>query len=335
MEQRKQIISFIKNLLLFCSPVLLLVISYFAFDPFHVLKAYNSYPDNYLESYNRNRIGTQIFLNNNKEQAYKSFIFGSSRSSVFYTKNWAKYIDDKTPFHFDASNEVISGIYGKIKFIEMEGNDIKNALLVFDGETFNYSVDTANSIIHIQDYEWSGQDQFSFQLIFFKAFFKEMYFLKYFDKLIFKIYKPYMYGAFENKHMLYTSINNDFIFQGYIDQLREDSAAYYSRDLFYPRSLEEQTQEPAIQAYQINYLKEIKAIFDKHKTNYKIVFGPNYDQKKVNPVDLSIVKSIFGSYSVYDFTGQNELTTPLSNYYEIYHYKPVVANEIMDEIYQK
>ena len=144
-----------------------------------------------------------------------------------------------------------------------------------------------------------------------------------------------MYGAFENKHMLYTSINNDFIFQGYIDQLREDSAAYYSRDLFYPRSLEEQTQEPAIQAYQINYLKEIKAIFDKHKTNYKIVFGPNYDQKKVNPVDLSIVKSIFGSYSVYDFTGQNELTTPLSNYYEIYHYKPVVANEIMDEIYQK
>ena len=151
MSQKAQFISFLKKLLLFISPVLLLASSYFVFDPFHVLISYDAYSDNYLQSYNRNRIGTQIFLNNNKEQAYNSFIFGSSKSSVFYTKNWSKYINDETPFHFDASNEVISGIYGKVKFIDKQGNDIKNALLIFDGETFNYAVDTANSIIHIQD----------------------------------------------------------------------------------------------------------------------------------------------------------------------------------------
>jgi hypothetical protein len=335
MELRKQIIYFFKRLLLFSSPILLLFISYFIFDPFHVLKAYDSYPDNYLESYNRNRIGTQIFLNNNKEQKYKSFILGSSKSSVFYTKDWSNYLNDKTPFHFDASNEVISGIYGKIKFIDNQGNDIKNALLVFDAETFNYSVDTANSIIHIQDYEWSGQNEFMYQLIFFKAFFKEMYFLKYFDKLIFKKYRAYMYGAFENKHMLYTPINNDFIFKGYIDQLSEDSTAYYAKDLFYSRSETEQTQEPAIKPYQVNYLKEIKSILDKHHTNYKIVFGPNYDQKKVNNIDLEIVKDIFGSRKVYDYTGKNEWTTPVYNYYEIYHYKPVLAREILHQIYPK
>ncbi|MFT5885055.1 MAG: hypothetical protein ACI9IP_001515 [Arcticibacterium sp.] len=335
MDQKKQFLKLLKRLVLFTSPVILLVLSYFVFDPFHVLKAYDSYPDNYLESYNRNRIGTQIFLNNNREQKYKSFIFGSSKSSVFYTKDWSHYINDKTPFHFDASNEVISGIYGKIKFIDKQGNDIKNALLVFDGETFNYVVDTANSIIHIQDYEWSGKNEFMYQLIFFKAFFKEMYFLKYFDKLIFKKYRAYMYGAFENKHMLYKPINNDFIFKGYIDQLSKDSTAYYARDLFYSRSKTEQIQEPAIKPYQVNYLKEIKDIFDKHKTNYKIVFGPNYDQKKVNSVDLEIVKDIFGNQNVSDFTGQNEFTNPLSNYYEIYHYKPVVAKEIMNQIYSK
>jgi hypothetical protein len=333
MEQKKQFIALLKKLLIFGSPVILLALSYFVFDPFHVLKAYDAYPDNYLESYNRNRIGTQIFLNNNKEQQYKSFILGSSKSSVFYTADWAKYINDSTPFHFDASNEVISGIYGKVKYIDNQGNDLKNALLIFDAETFNYVGDTASSIIHIQDYQWSGVSKFAYQLTFFKAFFKEMYFVKYFDKLLFNKYRPYMYGAFENKHMLYTSINNDFIFQGYIDQLKEDSTAYYSRDLFYQRSQEELTQEPAIEPYQVNYLKEIKAIFDKHHTNYKIIFGPNYDQKKVSPEDLDLVKSIFGNQNVYDFTGQNELTNPLSNYYEIYHYKPLVARQILNKIY--
>ncbi|AWV97227.1 hypothetical protein [Arcticibacterium luteifluviistationis] len=334
MEQRKQFILFLKKLLIFGSPMLLLVASYFVFDPFHVVRNYEAYPDNYLESYNRNRISTQVFLNNNEEQHYKSFVFGSSKSSVFYTEDWSKYIGDPNPYHFDASNEIISGIANKVDFIDQQGNDLKNALVIFDGETFNFSVDTANSIIHVQDYKWSGQNQFLYQLVFFKAFFKDMYFVKFFDKLIFKKYRAYMYGAFENKHMLYTPVNNDFIFQGYIDQLKEDSLAYYNRDLFYKRSAEELTADAGIKPYQVNYLNEMKAIFDKHNTKYKIVFGPNYDQKKVNPEDLAIVNEIFGEANVYDFTGQNELTNPLPNYYEIYHYKPTVARKVLEEIYR-
>jgi len=333
MEQKKQFLKLLKRLVLFTSPVILLALSYFVFDPFHVLKAYDAYPDNYLESYNRNRIGTQVFLNNNKKEEYRSFIFGSSKSSVFYTQDWAPYIDDYTTFHFDASNEIISGIYGKIKFIDSQENKIDNALLVFDSETFHSTIDTANSIIHMQDYEWSGQSKFLYQLTFFKAFFKDMYFVKYFDKLIFKKYRPYMYGAFENKHMLYTPVNNDFIFQGYIDQIREDSAAYYARDLFYARSIEEQVSPETIAPYQVQYLNEIKTILDKHQSHYKVVFGPNYDQIKVNPKDLDLVKSIFGEERVFDFTGQNRFTNELSNYYEIYHYKPLVARQILEEIY--
>ncbi|MFT4734644.1 MAG: hypothetical protein ACI9DJ_001107 [Algoriphagus sp.] len=333
MEQKKQFLKLLKRLVLSTSPVILLALSYFVFDPFHVLKTYDAYPDNYLESYNRNRVSTQVFLNNNKKEAYRSFIFGSSKSSVFYTQDWAAYTDDYNTFHFDASNEIISGIYGKIKFIDRQENKIDNVLLVFDSETFHSTIDTANSIIHIQDYKWSGQSNFLYQLTFFKAFFKDMYFIKYFDKLIFKTYRPYMYGAFENKHMLYTPIHNDFIFQGYIDQIRADSAAYYARDLFYERSIEEQVASETIASYQVHYLNEIKTIFDKHQSHYKIVFGPNYDQRKINPKDLALVKSIFGEERVFDFTGQNRYTNELSNYYEIYHYKPLVARQILEDIY--
>lgn len=333
MKQKKQIVRLVKKVLIFSSPVIFLIISYFVFDPFHVLRNYQEYPDNYLESYNRNRISTQVFLNNNLTHTYKSFVFGSSRSSVFYTKDWGKYIGDTLAYHFDASNELISGIFGKIKFIDEQGNDLKNALLVFDGETFNTSTDTANSIIHIQDWHWSGQNKILYQLTFFKAFFKDMYFVKFFDKLLFRKYRAYMYGAFENKHMLYTPIHNDFIFQEYIDRIKEDSLAYYNLDFFYKRNADEVIDKPYIEPYEVHYLNKIKAIFDRHQTNYKIVFGPNYDQKKFNPKDIQTVQTIFGKDYVYDFTGQNELTNPLSNYYEIYHYKPSVARIILDSIY--
>lgn len=348
----------VKNIILFTSPVWVLAISYFVFDPFHVLRHYEAYPDNYLKSYNRNRIGTQIFLNNNDSLNYESFVFGSSRSSVFYTEDWSKYINDPTPFHYDASNEDIKGIYQKLRFIDAQGNQIKNALLIFDGETFNPYVDHKESIIHIRDWRLSGQNRILYHLQFFKAYFKELYFLKYFDTLINGKYKPYMYGSFENKHMLYTPVKNDFIFQGYIDQIKADSSAYYARDLFYQRSEIEETADPLIdqpepkkeadsfikkientlsfeekEKTDLDYLEEIKAIFEKHQTDYRIIFGPNYDQKKVNSQDLQLVRELFDEKKVFDFTGKNELTEPLSNYYEIYHYKPVLARKILNEIY--
>lgn len=335
MTNKDSFIRLVKNVLIFSSPVWILAILYFVFDPFHVLKPYDSYPDNYLESYNRNRISTQIFLNNNANEHYDSFILGNSKSSVFYTNEWEQYLDSTaSSYHFDASNEVISGIYGKIKFIDQQGNKIKNALIILDPETFEYAVDTANSIIHIQDYEWSGLDQFSYQLIFFKAFFKNMYFVKYFDVKLFQKYRAYMYGTVENKHMLYTPVKNDFIFQGYIDQIKEDSLGFYNRDLFFSRPDTSEVREPVIKPYQKVYLEEIKAIFDKNKTNYKLVFGPNYDQKRINEKDLNYLKNLFGSAYIYDFTGINSYTMELSNYYEIFHYKPIVAREIMKEIYQ-
>ncbi|SOE19900.1 hypothetical protein SAMN06298216_0400 [Spirosomataceae bacterium TFI 002] len=330
-----QIAQMAKKVIIFTSPVWLLAVVYLVCDPFYVLRHYDAYPDNYLHTFNRNRISTQVFLNENKEQQYDSFVFGSSRSSVFYTKDWEKHIDSKKTYHFDASNEPISGIHGKVKFIAEQGNDIKNALLIFDNETFKYTADTANSVIHIQDWRWTTQNRLSYHLVFFKAFFKELYFVKYFDVLINKKYKPYMYGVFEPKHMLYTPVKNDFIFQEYIDRIAADSLSYYQKNPFFERSSEIYVETPSIEPYQVVYLNEIKAIFESKGTKYKIVFGPNYDQKGISPTDLEIVKEIFGSENVFNFAGVNSLTEPVGNYYEIYHYKPAVARTIMDSIYTK
>lgn len=336
MTQRKQFIEFSKRVFLFGSPFLLLALSYFVFDPFHVLRNYDSYPDNYLEAYNRNRISTQIFLNNNPKYNFKSFVFGSSRSSVFFTQDWGKYIGDSNAYHFDASNECISGIANKISFIDKQQNKIENALIIFDGETFNYAIDTSSSIIHIQDYKWSGQSKFAYNLLFFKAYFKDLFFLKYFDTKLFHTYRPYMYGVFSKMHMIYTPINNNFIFKEYNDELVKDSTAYYSRDLFYKRDTLAKLEEPqSIKPYQHKFLKQIKDVLSKNKTNYQIVIAPTYSLKKFNKEDLEVLKQYFEPTRIHDYSGKNNLSLPLSNFYEIYHFKPSVARIIMKDIYEK
>ena len=80
-------------------------------------------------------------------------------------------------------------------------------------------------------------------------------------------------------------------------------------------------------------LQEIFDIFTKHKTNYKVIINPLYDQVKFNNQDLNYLIQLFGKDKVFDFSGVNKFTNDYKNYYETEHYRPTVANEVMKEIY--
>ena len=43
----------------------------FIMDPFHVIYKYDKYGSNYLKTYNRNRISTEVFLNHNPEFKFR------------------------------------------------------------------------------------------------------------------------------------------------------------------------------------------------------------------------------------------------------------------------
>ncbi len=325
--------TFIKKIGLFLSPMFVLLIGYFIFDPFQILRKYEAYPDNFAKSLNRDRISTQTFLNNNQKYHYKSFIFGSSRSSIFYARNWGKHINDSIPYHFDASCETISGIATKLRFIEKNGNKVENSLLVLDRSNFEYDQDTLGSIF-VQDYRVSGLPWWKYQIIFINSYFSKGFFVAYFDNLITGNYRNYMRSFLEFRKINYTPIVNDFIFTGFIENIQRDSVQYYNQpDFFYTRPQEKQFVGKVIKPYQLKYIEEIKAIFERNNTKFKIVLGPTYDQKYFNSEDLAILQEYFGAKNIYDFSGQNEFTNHKTNYYEIYHYKPSVANKIMDKIY--
>lgn len=325
--------KFSKKLCLFLSPLIILIIGYLITDPFKIIRTYEAYPDNFAKSLNRDRISTQIFLNNNQQFNYKSFIFGSSRSSVFYAQEWGKHINDKTPYHFDASCETISGVATKLKFIEEKGNKIDNVLFVFDRSLFNYEQDTLGSVF-VQDYRVSGLDWWKYHTIFINTYFSKGFFVAFYDNLITGNFRNYMRQFLEFRKINYTPVVNDFIFTSYIEQIKKDSVGYYNQPgFFYKRSKEKNLQAPAIKAYQLKYLAMIKESLKRNNTKFKIVLGPTYDQHYFNQQDLDTLIKYFGKENIYDFSGINEYTENIANYYEIYHYKPSVANDIMNKIY--
>lgn len=325
--------KFSKKLCLFLSPLIVLIIGYLITDPFKIIRTYEAYPDNFAKSLNRDRISTQIFLNNNQQFNYKSFIFGSSRSSVFYAREWGKHINDTNPYHFDASCETISGVATKLKYIEEKGNKIENVLFVFDRSLFNYEQDTLGSVF-VQDYRVSGLDWWKYHTIFVNTYFSKGFFIAFYDNLITGNFRNYMRQFLEFRKINYTPVVNDFIFTSYIEQIKKDSVGYYNQpDFFYTRSKEKNLPLPAIKAYQLKYLAMIKKSLKKNNTKFKIVLGPTYDQHYFNQQDLQTLIKYFGKENIYDFSGINEYTENIANYYEIYHYKPSVANDIMNKIY--
>ena len=83
----------------------------------------------------------------------------------------------------------------------------------------------------------------------------------------------------------------------------------------------------------IKLLKALKEIFQKHATNYKIIINPTYSQVQLNPIDLKELQQIFGAENVFDFSGINEYTNNIHNYYERSHYRPSLGRLLLKKIY--
>ncbi len=323
---------FIKRVIIFGIPVVLLVISYFLFDPFHVLQSYDQYGSNYLKTFNRNRMSTELFLINNPKYKFKSFVFGSSRSSAFRTQTWAKFINDPTPYHFDSFNDNISGIRGKMEFINKQGNKLENVLLVFDKDTFSEQFEESNSIVHHKDYRWTDENIISYQLKFFKAYFMKQYFVHFLDLKMNNTYRPAMEEFFKFKYYYEAPFNN-FLFPDNEKQIKSDSLNYYKKPEFLNRNQNPKSLDSMIKTHHVADLIAVKKLLVKNKSNYKVVFSPIFDQRSLNARDKKWLISLFGEDKFFDYSGKNKFTNDISNYYEPSHFTPRVGEGILSEIY--
>jgi hypothetical protein len=318
-----------------------LVLFYIISDPFKVIYNYNEYyADNkpFGVVLNKDFISVESFLKSRKQNNYDSYILGNSRSMFYSIAEWQKYIGANThPFHFDANSETLYGIYRKMLLMDSLKSPIKNMLLVLD-ESVLYQSENSVGHLFVKHYAISGQTPFDFQLMFFKAFITTPKFMRaYMDYKFTGSFKPYMY----EDHMLskilvsYKSSTNEMGFKGLEDSIKNHKEAYYANkdDVFFSRDTQTVYSQPVIKNVQLAQLKAIADILKKNGTSFKIIISPLYDQKKMAQADLSILQQYFGKQNVYDFSGINQYTVDKTNYYENSHYRPHVANDILQQVY--
>lgn len=315
-------------------PFGVLTAGYVYFDPFQVLKKHKN--TNFREiSPNRDYVSTEMFLKNYNQYQYNSFVFGSSRTLAYKPLTWYNYLNpDAKIFMFDAANESIYGIYKKIKFLEARKVILNNILIILC-HSCSFENDTnQKGYLFIKHPLISEESAFKFQLEFYKTYLNPRYFLRFYDYIFSGKYKKYMKSYFEFGKTTIDSITNQMCEIDHENELKRDFNAYYKKRnaVFYNRNGEKKDNISRINKKHLFMLQEIKRILKKHKTNYKVILSPLYDQVRFNKTDLILLKNTFGN-NLFDYSGKNTFTYLKTNYYEDSHYKPCVGDSILKQIY--
>ena len=335
--------KFVKQLFYFSTIGILYAIIVFIIhctDPYKIYNSHNNFYDNAIVDLNREHVCLELFKNNNKKQKYNSFIFGSSRSLAYIVPEWKKHLNNKVVgFHFDATGEGIYGIYNKLLFLQSKKSAIKNVLIVLDYNTLT-TIKNRKGHLSISPPELSRESLFLYykEYIFATAnfnFISEYIKHKYLNLSIKKPQYIVQKTKFSNE---YDDITGDVYF-GTEKKIKQNELKYYSKlqreGAFYTRLVSSNAiKEEPISDEENKLLFLIHRILVQEKTNYRIVISPLYNQKKLSSERVQLLIAIFGKSNVHNFSGKNELTESIHNFYETSHYRPHVANKIMDSIYK-
>lgn len=333
---------FIGRLLLFSIPFVILMGMYFYIDPFKVVQHYDSYyvtGPNYI-SLNKDFVSTENWVNQHQKNNYSSYILGNSRSMFYRIDTWSKYIgeDPGRCYHFDASGESLYGVAMKFSFLARQKAPIKNVLIVLDQGLLNKADNSAGHLF-LKDPRLSGESRLGFQVDMMKDFFDFDFIRALIDFKLSGEVKDYMKKEYllDDRPFQYSNITNEVHLQYFDDMISKNPSEYYEprTSIFFDRDTTvEITGQAVIHAPQLALLDTIRRVLKENDATCKIVVSPLYDQKKINPADLAILKKVFGEKNVFDFSGNTPITRNKYNYYEISHYRPHIADRVMAVVYQ-
>ena len=328
--------KFILKTILFSLPLLTPVVLFVIIDPFMIFgenRGKMKLTDTYSISHNRDFQTTELFLKNYESQGYDGFILGNSRSFFFDIDDWNKHTKGHG-FHFNSSAESLYGIERKLDFLNTSRIPVKNILIVLD-HTILAKTTNSKGHLYIKHPILSDESYFAFYKEMFGGFFPKP-FLAHTSLFLTGERKPYMeqYGIRENIWELELKTNQ--LSHAHADSIiaNNDEEYYqYQKAMFYERDSVQAFAPKRIDSSQRELLSNINTIIAQNNINVKVIISPLYDQLKLDEADLKYLEDVFGKSNVFDFSGQNKFTNDYKNYYEISHYRPVVAKEMMDIIY--
>lgn len=280
-------------------------------------------------NYNRSHKGT-LKLASLKIKP-NSFILGNSRSLSIKASDWENYLDDKSiPFHFDGSRENIYQTRKKIEYLIRNGFHIKNLIIVADFESLNEYDNNG----HI--YQLSPKVSGSFLLFHLneiKAFFNIKFIFSLLYYSVTKNYYKFMRGFILKESNFIEENLNDLKFVDE-DLIKTDSLAYYSSPDIRRMFREKKYTRLIYPDRLLSELQKIKSLTVKESIDLKIVLISPYNVKELGDDYLSILKKIFTSEEIFNFTN-DKYKFKKGNFYESSHFRPHIGRKILKKIYEQ
>lgn len=323
--------GFIIKCVLFLVPFFVLAGIYFYDDPFKVLREYKKY-DNDPIFLNEDYIGWKTYKNYRDSLHFDSFILGNSCTMAFLTSDWEKYLNGEKAIRLYGTAQRLAAVHRKVMALDKQQDKIANVLLIVD-PTLLREHQLSSGYMHLLPPEISGMNKFKFQSQFAQEFFNPKFMIPYMDYRICHHYRPYMRGIVNPDKNIRNTVTND-LWNPREEEIAELGDYYWEKykKRFRPRSGQDQTYPPVLMKPQIKLLSEMAEVFQTHHTNCKIIISPEYKQIRMNPADVEQLKNIFGSENVYDFSGINQYTNDIRNYYDGAHYRPCLGRQLLDSI---
>ncbi|TAE18085.1 MAG: hypothetical protein EAZ95_05225 [Bacteroidetes bacterium] len=324
--------KFLQRFAFFALPMVmfqgLLLWGYWHYDPFRVCRAYKTYSGADV-TLNRDYVSTELLIRKYPRYRYDSFIFGSSRTLAFQPASWERLLPQGSKaFSFDASSERLYGIHQKIRYLDAQNIPIKNALVVLCRDASfvpmehtlyifrKHPITSGESWARFHWALWCGYMDFHFLITYYRYQFTQRC-------------TPDMQDIINKGAIELDSVSNATLL---VKKERElvNPDEYYKKyaSIFYTRASKTTEEASCVQPVHIQMLQEIKAIFEKHKTNYRVIMSPLYEQKKMSKADKENLEKIFDN-RFFDFSGKNFFTEDKRHYYETSHYRPMVGDSIM------
>lgn len=339
---KKEILKLYKYLFILSVPLIVLTVTFLITDPFGVL--HNKSP---LIDRSSDYLATEKYLYNTKNTDYNAFVFGNSKTLAFTSRDWKQILRDSMVFYkFGCPGESIYNIENKVRLIFNNGDKIKYAIILLDGQIINNIRNTdkyLNGPVYKHHRLTSNESLLSFLLSYYKYYINNFNFVKLMDYQITGEFKPYMAGIITNPkrdaNIMETTetdhLTNEFYLNGLESEISTNGfyKYYLNHAKEFKRAKRISKKQPILGEEDVESLESIKEMLDASRTNYKIILAPDYNKVSVSGSSVKQLKEIFGAAHVFDFSGNNSITSDSTNFYESTHFRPLVGRYILEKVY--
>jgi len=326
--------KYIKRLAFFLVPFITCLLVYVVADPFMIIYKYDNFNKKSYINKNRDYISSEMLMMNSGKYKYDSFVLGASTSLAFAPSIWKEYIHpDSLCYSFDASGEYIEGIWSKVRYLDINAFQINNALIVLESNAFGPFInDVPLFMKHPKVYPSS---KWYFHYASFLSFVELKFQISLITHLITGRFYPFMKETLIASKYEYDTITNEFYNTGLWEDIKRDSIGFYEArsDIFSRLPGEYSEEMRQITDNHKTMLLDIKGVFDKQKTDYRIIICPGLKRKAFNKEDLAVIKEIFGEKYVFDFSGINEFSENIGDYTDPTHFKRHLASRMLEIAY--